>query len=794
MKEFLKNITKLSIPYILNIIGLITAFMAFIIIILSIQNEFSYNKNIKNSNRIYRIELSIKAKYGSGIEPVFSYPMAQDIINSSSDIESGTVICSYYSNTHYTVNIKNEKIGYKDDFMACDRNFIRTFGLDIIAGNSKPFEAPENVIIPESIAIKLFGNSQNAIGQTINMTKSWLTKLDKFSITAVYKDLPENCTLTNSIYFIISNKGFIEDWGSHNVYTYLKLNKSSSHNINKILDNYKKKIKSKLDNEDFINEAFSYTAFEDIYYSHKCNFDDITKHGNKSSTYILLSIALLILLLASINFTNFSMAVVPFKIKAINIKKVLGENNKSLRYHIILDSIYLLNFSMIIALILVYLISRMSFSYSIFSNINLGNQYIFIIGCLFGSIILGALISIFPSKYMTSFSPAIVLKGSFGLSSHGLLLRKILVSIQFIISISLIASSLFIQKQNSFMSNADLGFNKDNLLVLEINKELARNNLPLIENSLNKIPDIEGVGFCQDKICSKDIYSMQGYFINGHVKQFTSINCSWNLPKVLGVKLLEGEYLTSRNHYKEIRSVIMNETAKKTYQCSLEDNYTIWKTPIKLNAIMEDIRVLSMRGQASPMLFWIPPYHDSSYYPYQFAYIRYNKNSSPINLIKKIKDTMYSIDPYFTFNIEDFDNIIEARYKTETNFGKAINLFSILAIIISLIGILGLILFDTLQRKKELAIRRIHGANEINIIIKFSKPYLIMIGICSIISIPIIIYVMKLWLDKFAYKIDLSPWIFLVAILIALVLTLIVIIYQVKTALHKNPINSIKPE
>jgi len=794
MKEFFKNITKLSIPYILNIIGMITAFMAFIIIILSIQNEFSYNKNIKNSNRIYRVESSVKAKYGGGIVPIFSYPMAQDIINSSSDIESGTVICPYYSNTHYTVNIKNDKIGYKDDFMACDKNFIRTFDLNIIAGNREPFEALENVIIPESIAIKLFGNSQNAIGQTINMTKSWLTKLDKFNITAVYKDLTDNCTLTNSIYYIISNSEFLENWGANNVYTYLKLNKSSSNNINNILDNYKRTLGSKLENDDFITDDFRYTAFEDIYYSHKCKFDDITKHGNRSSTYIIFSIALLILLLASINFTNFSMALVPFKIRAINIKKVLGESNKSLRYHIILDSIYLLAFSMIIAIILVYLISRMSFSDYIFSNINLDNQYIFIIGCLLGSILLGALINIFPSRYMTSFSPAIVLKGSFGLSSHGLLLRKILVSIQFIISISLIASSLFIQKQNSFMSNADLGFNKDNLLVLEINKDLAEKNLPLIENSLNKIPDIEGVGFCKDKICSKDIYSIQGYFINGNVKQFTSINCSWNLPKVLGVKLLEGEELRSRNHYKKTRSIIMNETAKKTYQCSLEDNYTIWDTPIKLNAIIEDIRVLSMRGQTTPMLFWIPPYHDSSYFPYQFAYIRYNKKSSPINIIKKIKETMNSIDPYFTFNIEDFDNIIDARYRTETNFGKSINLFSILAIIISLIGILGLVLFDTLQRKKELAIRRIHGAEEMNIIIKFSKPYLIMIGICSIISIPIIIYVMKLWLDKFVYKIELSPWIFLLAILIALVLTLIVIIYQVKSALYKNPINSIKPE
>ena len=796
MKDFLKNIRKMPLAYALNIIGMTVAFTAAILILLSVKKELTFDHKIKDSDRIYRIEKEITPQYGGGILPILSYPNIMDIIQSSPMIESGTCLCPFDALTFFTVDFENKKAGYKEDFIGCSEGFLKTFDVKIIAGDTNGLNSPEKIIIPESLALKLFGNNRDAIGKNIHFYKTWITNRTDFTISAVYKDFAENTHLKNSFYYTVSNQHIIENRGSNNFYSYIKLKKTNIDQINEVITNYEKLLKDSGITFGAGNGNYNYTALRDIYYSHKCSFDDSIAHGNKSTTNILLGIAILILLLAIINFTNFSMALIPFRIKSINIRKVLGEKNSRLRYSLIKDSVYLMLTSMIFAILILFLISQYSSANSLFSSTHLMNEPLLIIEAILFSISIGIIVDLYPAKYSTSFSPALILKGDFGLSKRGLLLRRILVSIQFIISISLIAISLFIQKQNSYMKNSDLGFNTEHLFILNINHNLAKLNLSVIEDNLNKIPGVNGVAFSFDKLCSVDFYTFQGYNINNDNKKFYKLICSWNLPDVLNIKITDGRSFKLSDHYKKVETILINETSTKNYDCSLENSsFTSWNgTQVNNIGVFKDIKLLSMLKKASPMLFSLPIYTPSAYYDYCYAYIRYDKNLSPINLLKKIKTTMNEIDPYYPFDIENFNDIITERYQSEIKFSKAINIFSILAIIISLIGIFGLILFDIQQKKKELAIRRIHGANEIDIIKQFTKPYLVMLGICSVISIPIIIYTMRFWLSKFVYKITLDPWAFITSILIAFVFTLLLIIYQVKSALRRNPIRSIKSE
>ncbi len=786
---FFKNVVRMKSAYLLNIIGLSIAFAAFAIIMMQVRHEFSFDSQTRDNERIFRAESIIAGgeyadwgKIGQKF-PIFPRAMAEDIIHSSPLIESGTVIFPFQDLIYVTVDGSQGPQGFKLDFDPCSRDIYKTFHFEMVEGSAECLEKPDNIIIPRSMAERMFGDCSSAIGKVVN-TREYVYEVehDVLYVGGVYEDF-KSSQLKNVVYVPLSDRK-IGLWTNNNYFLYLKL--KSKDDVAAVIDNYEKNDKSIY--SDAAN--LSLRPLRDIYFCNDCLYDDRSEHGSLSTTLILLSIGILIILLATINFINFSMALVPFRIKSINTKKVLGSTNAALKRDLVEDAVWTTVISAVISFLLVYITGNSSLSTIVTCSTSLIDNWDIILGTLLLSIIIGLLAGIYPAKYSTSFSPALVLKGSFGLSPKGLILRKILVAFQFVISLSLISCSLLIQKQNKYMQGGDIGFDKDNLYLSEINGSLDSADIVSLEERIYALPYVQDVAFAMDKLCSRDNYQKWSLEVKGQQQPVTAMIVSWNYLKTIGIPLLEGSYPTREEWRKPVPMIYLNKAAKIETGLSVGENTSYGYGDVTVKCVTDNIKIYSLKKEADPTIMVSFGGGDTEGYCY--VYIRTINGSDPQVVTSDINRIIRDADPSFPESLEPFSSVIEQRFQSDRDFEKAIKAFSILAIIICMIGVFGLVLFDCQQKRKEIAIRRVNGAMEKEILLMFCRPYMILLAICFIISIPIVIYIGQIWLSNFAGRVSIDPWIFIISLFITLAITVITIVLQVTHAVRNNPVNSIQ--
>ena len=536
-------------------------------------------------------------------------------------------------------------------------------------------------------------------------------------------------------------------------------------------------------------EQIRLVPLTDIYYMNETQDGGTFRSGNKEVTALLFGIALLIVIVAAINFTNFSTSLTPLRIKSINTQKVLGSSDTLLRRSLLIEAALISFIAWLVSLVIVWGLDWAEALPFIEADLSLVSNLPIVFLCGIVALVIGWLAGIYPAYYITSFPPALVLKGSFGLSPSGRKLRTTLICVQFVVSIVLIIGACFVQIQNSYMRNFSLGFDKDQVAIVELNETMYNKHHDTYVNRLKENPGIEDVAFAMEKVGSKDGYNTNGGNYKGKDFQYFIIIASSNFLRVMGIPVIEGRDFSKADELSDHVSYIFNRTAMEGLDMQVGDAFDSYSSG-HLIGFSDDVKFTSLRGGEDNIAFLVGNFG----YSLPISYIRLKAGSDIHAVVGHIQETMRELDPSYPFNIEFYDEIFNHLYQKEENLRDLVTVFSLLAIIISLVGVFGLVVFETQYRRKEIGIRKVHGATVGEILLMFNKAYLRIVGICFVIAAPVAWQGVKMWLEGFAYKTPLHWWVFLIALLIVTVITLLTVSFQNWKAANENPVNSIKSE
>lgn len=795
MKLMIRNLLYLfkrfKTAVVLNLFGLTIAFAAFLLIVMQVDYEMNYDAMHSKSGRTFRLE----ANHGEFEHNAIHCLMFSDaFVNSSAHITDYSYRYPFYGGERYCqideVDDQGEAKVFKENFQLCLPNISDVFDFHMKEGSVECLSIPGSILIPESVAKRLF-DKQSAIGKRIRMSGSsgWQpVSTTILTIGGVYKDLPGNTTVQNRIYVPMDQLDLLKSsWQMYANEIYVTLDDPL--NKEEVLDHFNKTFdfaKSQMGSAQEV--ALRLTPLKDVYYTHDTTFDFNPK-GHRETNYVLLGIAFLILFIAGINFTNLTTSLIPLRLKTINTHRVLGCSIYKLRAISLIESIVICLISYILALFIVNDLSYTPIANWVDADIRLSQYKGLILLTALIAILTGCLAGLYPAIRSTSYAPALVLKGSFGLSPKGKKVRVALIGFQYTVSIALIIVTLFMGLQNHFMTSSEqLGFNKDQVAIVNLTPEIYAKHKPQYIQKLKDYPGIEDVAFSVYELSKEDDMIDLEYARHEDKDVFFKVfYASENFLSVMDIQVEEGRDFTREDLNKAQSDYIINPAAERDFHLHPGDCFND-RTVL---GVSKDFRFNSCRIASSPFVFAL---NNDIPNPKLVSYIRFNSKTNLQEAVAHVRETLKEIDPTFPFEISFYNTILNNLYQKEQTLGKLISLFGITAILISIVGVFGLVLFETQYRRKEIGIRKINGATTGQILLMFNKTYIRIVSVCFIISIPIAWMGTQQWLENFAYKTPLHLWVFIVAFLIILLVTIGTVTFRNWQAANENPVNSVKSE
>ncbi|GHT62685.1 ABC transporter permease [Bacteroidia bacterium] len=793
LQNFLFVLNRFKVSSLLNIFGLTTAFAAFLILVIQVNFEYGFEKYHPNAARIYRVD---GANTVNGDEwCIHSYPFVETVIQSSPHILAGTLINPYLDNFYITIETDGVQKGFKERFVTCDADITKVFNFQMLEGSAGCLKNQEMAIIPQSMAVRLFG-TESAIGKQLTLTgRLWTKDRDFLIVGGVYKDFPANTQLNNDIYTAINGESYLQnDWRSQNYFCYILLDEHVS--PEEIAENFNKNFDFQLIGRE--NTQIKLVPLTSLYFKNQDPSGQLIKSGSPSTPLILLTIGILIVVIAIINYTNFGMALAPVRMRNINTRKILGSTNQTLQLTIIAESVLmsLLSFGLSIALVsLLYESKELPF---IQADINPVNNIPAILLTGLIALFAGIIAGIRPAFYMTSRPPVLALTGSFGLSQSGKRLRTVLIGFQFIISIVLITVAFFVYKQNHFMQKYTLGYDTDNIALVELPQSISGKGKQTFVSKLKENPDITNAAFSQQKFGAKDGYRTWSGTYKEEYVGFYSLSVSWNFPAVMGIPAVEGRLPEERDDDNSKNSpvyYVINRTMQKEYNIHADDvidvDFRRKDNPDngRVLGIVEDVKFSSLRNQVENMAF---VFNDGN--GQNWSYIRIKAGADIRQTAKYIEKTIAEFDSAYPSKIEFYDEVFDALYRQEINAERVITLFGLLAVIIAIAGVFGLVMFECAYKRKEIGIRKVMGSTEPEILLLFNRIYLRIFGVCFVIAVPIGYYIVKRWLENFAYKTPMDWWGFALVGVLVLLIIVCTVSWQSWRAATANPVNALKSE
>lgn len=782
IRNFLSVLRRFKMATLLNILGLSVAFAAFMVIMMQVRYERNFDKCHPTSGRVFRVTLQEPGIFSVVLPRGF----VEEMIHSSPYIEAGTILNFSQNPTYFTYQKQGEKIGIKEAIRTCHPDMIKVFGFTILSGDPECLNDPEKIIIPESLAQRLFGD-QSAIGKSLNAEEAvWTKNRTDFTIGAVYRDFPENTQLSNSIYSAIDRDFMVDNFSASNFSCFLLLNDPAS--ADKVEDNFNKAFDfSKIDRPD---EKVKLVALTDIYYLNEGLDERITQSGSREMTNLLIFIALLVIAIAVINYINFSTSLTPVRIKSINTQKVLGSPDRVLRISLHIEAVMISLISWLLSVFMVWLLGAFSVLPFISADLSLTANVPIVLLSVSIALITGIIAGTYPARYMTSFSPALVLKGNFGLSASGRKLRTGLIGFQFIVSIILIIGASLVQLQNVYMRQYSLGFDKDQIAIVQLSSDIYNKYHETYVNRLKEHPGIADIAFSREIVASGDSYNTFSCEYKGKEFQSFLIPVSYNFFSVMGVPVTEGRDFTSADEKSDEATYIFNKVAHENLDMKAGDLLENW-LPGRIAGFTGNVKFSSLRHGSDNIAFVVA---NKVYSTKPVSYIRLEKSADLHVAISHIRKILVEIDPVYPFQIEFYDSIFDQLYRKEVSLRSLVTLFSLLAIVLSLVGVFGLVVFETQYRRKEIAVRRVHGATVMEILKKLNKNYIYIVSVCFVMATPVAYYFIVKWQENFAYKTPLYWWIFALAFLLVTFITIATVTFQSWRAANANPVDSLKTE
>ena len=783
----------------INIFGLATGIACSLLIFLFVKDELSYDRFHKDSERVYRIVKDFVNDDGSRIpDATTPAPLAPAMQREIPEVASITRIRPNWGRS-YLIKYGNKKIT-EEKLFGVDSSFFDVFTFPFVLGNPKTaFRAVNSIVLTQTAAKKFFGN-EDPIGKTLNVDA-----FGDMMVSGVLKDVPSNAHFHFS--FLVSfNKQpgdprLSTNWNGYNDYTYVKVKPGTNPS------GLVKKIQALNDRN--VQKSFSIfyvQPIKDIHLTSNLKWE-LEPNGDKQYVYIFILIGLFIIIIAAINYMNLATAKASVRAKEIGVRKVAGALRKSLVHQFLLESVITCMIASALAIGLALLLlpvvnDLIGKQLELFSNPKL---LLYILIC---TILLGIAAGFFPALYLSSFKPVTVLKG-FKLNEHGALnLRKVLVVVQFTISIVLIIGVLVISQQMHYIMSAKLGLNTDQVVTVNNVGFLSSADRNAFKNELERLPGVQGVAASNGMLPGR--FSTTRVNVKGskNEQQVNFISVNYNYLDLLNIEIKEGRGFSPKFQgdtltngipggplEQTIGSVILNETAVKDLGISVPavGKQLLWSTDgdttyyLDIVGITKDFHFTSMRNEIKPFAFMVNPHAQGTFLV----------KLSPKNIaatLAQIENRWKTFSSERPFEYSFLDETFARLYQSESRFQKVFISLVILGIVIACLGLLGLATFAAQQRVKEIGIRKVLGASVGNVVALLSGDFLKLVLISFVVATPIAWYAVNQWLQDFAYRIDIKWWVFPLAGMIAVFIALFTISFQAIKAAIANPVRSLRNE
>ncbi len=778
MKNFIAILRRYSVAMIMNFVGLALALTAFMVLMLQICYQVGFDKGHPTSGRIYRVD-----KVGAADDDIFKNIIprgyADDIIGSSPHIIAGSIDCPFIGETIFNA-IREDGMPafvFKSKTNVIYPDFFKVFGTEFIEGSAEALNDLSQIAIPESLAKKLYGD-ESAIGHIMTHNEGYQFgegRTKEFSVGAVYKDFPANSQIGNHIYLHVGplHEG---NYDGANFSCWVLLD--SSDNKELVEQNFNDKYN--YTDSEWLTDI-ELTPIEDIYFEDEGS--TIWKTGSRKQAWMLICISILVMLIGGINYATFFTSLAPMRVKAVNTRKVLGSSIGKLRGELILEAVLFCFAAFSIALAVISPVSRWLMSQGISDMaFDFTSQFslILITGSI--SIVIGLVAGLYPSFYVTSLPTAFALQGNFAFSIAGRRFRTVMIALQFAITFALMIFALTVYRQNEYMTGYDTGFEKDRIAVVQISAEQYQSKSEWLQERLCSLPEVEDVAFALEGMGYSDSYSTFTLELGGQQVRCFSIYCSHNFLDVMGIPVVDGRnFLVS-----DVGNAIMNKKLK-----DLGGKIEVKEDMGSIIGQTSDVRINSLRNDTAPICYI---YVTKDFATLGYVYIRLHDGYDKTDLTEKISAILKEMDPSYLFEVEFYNDVMEKVYESEIKQGKIISIFSLLAAALSLIGVFGQVLLDVQYRRRDLAVKKVYGAETAGLVLDGLKRYVI-IGIVSyVIAIPTAYYAVSRWLESFVEHTGLSVWTFIFTFVTILTLTLIIAGIQYWHSADADPANALKTE
>ena len=778
-KRILKSILKYKTSSGLTLLSLVISFTGIIILSLYVCFEKSFDRFHKNGDSVYRLELRGE---GSWLPAKMSPVIKQNI----PEIKAITRL-THRQDFITTPELNETNTKFLSNYYFADSVFFEMFSFPLVTGSkTSVLSEPHAAVISESLSQKLFGD-KNPIGQNI------LTENISYKVTAVMKDFPKNsslqadCILAFTVYTAEEQYSYFDYWSEWSFNNVMLLQPGSDPNA----------IAAKIEklteiDEQIKQEKADYKGTETFIYLrplkefHFYNDGFLSGYTNPVVLKVLILLIVILAVMGAVNFINFATSQAPLRAKALSVGRVLGGRRISSMAQIVAESVLLALLAMAVSL-LIYRVSYHSIE-SLFSIQGLGmsGRYIFLLIFVLFALVFGLLAGLYPSKYITSTPVAQTIKGNIHFTGKGKTLRNTLIILQFIFTIALMTSSFVIEKQLNYWRNFDIGINKDNVVYLSTSAEL-RKHYKAFADELMKNQNIVDYTYTQ--------------FIPGHVGmgwgrevegQHISFKC-WPVDDrfldFFGIQIDQGRKFLPGDQ-SDINDFILNEKAVAEFG---------WEKPLerKINGFNEnthpvvgvakDFNFSSLKSEVPAMAFWRTEGRKSQ------LLLRITPGNYT-QVIKFIEQISHQFDAKNHFEVKFLDDSLNQLYSKEEKMARFIEFVAIWTILLSVTGLLGLVIFISRDRVKEIGVRKVNGATILEVVFLLNKDFVKWVAIAFVVATPFAWYFMHKWLENFAYKTALSWWIFGLAGIIALGIALLTVSWQSYRAATKNPVEALRYE
>ena len=779
----MKIFRKTGVSTLINILGMSVAFAAAMILMVQVRWDATYDKNFEGHEQVFRMENNWMD------QGLFSTYINRPFIERARDASPNIgAICTWQP--------LGEDVLYKEGdrespitipMARVDSSFFSVFPVEWVEGSAREFDAARTCVLNEVFAKMIFGE-ESAVGKILENGSG-----ESGRIIGVFRNTPRNFSAHVGMLSTLgdTDRENSNEW-SYNAYLKLKdpsMAKETADAIYTALGEY---ISSDEERRAEYRSGFRISQIHEAHFERDVRAN--VPSANKAITITLAAIAILLILIAIINFINFAFAEIPFRIKNINTRKVLGESRGSLIGRQLMHAGLIALVAFAIAALIMHVIAGTSWASYVSDSIALKDN-IGILILMLGIALLSAVIAgIAPALYSTAQPAALVLKGSYAMSVKGKMLRNVLVGLQFVLSFLFILMALYVQVQTKFMIGKDMVFPQENILQVWCGYYAGAAHEPLKDKLLQN-PSITDVTFADSPLVS-DQKMGWGRTVDGAQIFMEVLPVTEDFVRFFDLQMLDGRDFQQSDNQSETGCMIVNETFVQMYPQFHVGSLTgghVGDTEIV--GIVKDFNFKSLQHAMGPLALFI--WGKTQWRNFSMMYVKTAPGANFKDISDYIKDAVCAFDPTREPDqvaVRHLDEWIENMYQSEQSLGKLITIASFVALLIAIIGIIGLVFFETQFIRKEIAVRRVNGATVSSILQMINKKYLIMAGASFVIAAPMAYWLMAAWRKGFAYQAPVPVWIFLVALIAVAAITLAVVTLQSWRAASANPVESLKNE